>query len=53
MTQDELAKAMGFNGKTTVSGWETGKSAPHSTMLPELAAALKCKIEELFIEEAA
>lgn len=52
MTQSELAAALGYRGKQVISGWESGRSSPPSTKLPELAAALRCKVDDLFAEAA-
>lgn len=46
MTQDTLASALGVQ-RTTISMWETGQSLPRAELLPKLAAALGCTIDEL------
>ena len=47
MTQNELAAFLGVQ-QNTVSQWESGKRNPPSSILPRLADALGCSIDELF-----
>lgn len=47
MTQKELASLTGVQ-QNTVSQWETGDRKPSSTVLPRLANALGCTIDELY-----
>lgn len=49
MSQKELAEKMNVR-QSTVSQWESGQRAPAARMLPALAAALGCSIDELFRE---
>ena len=49
ITQTELANKLGVK-RTTLSMWELGESAPTVRILPALAAALGCSIDELFRE---
>ncbi len=51
MTQDALAQKLNIR-RTTVSMWESGKSAPPAKLLPELAKILQCDISDLFDESA-
>ena len=46
-TQAELARRLGV-GQTTVAMWEIGVNQPRSSMLPRIAAALGCTINDLF-----
>lgn len=48
MTQDELAKRLGLNGKSAVCLWESGETSPRADMLPPLAAELGVKVGDLF-----
>jgi len=50
LTQKELAEALGYTEKS-VSKWESGKAIAPSTILPQLAACLKCDIDGLFAKE--
>lgn len=50
MTQTELAKCVGV-GQTAVANWESGVAKPKTNMLPALAAALGCTIDELYGKE--
>ena len=47
MTQRVLAERLSVSDKT-VSKWETGRGLPDITLLPELAAALRISVAELF-----
>ncbi len=46
MTQQELADKTGV-GRTTVTMWETGAGNPRIQVLPALAKALQCTVDEL------
>lgn len=46
MTQQELADKTGV-GRTTVTMWETGAGNPRIQVLPALARALQCTVDEL------
>ena len=48
MTLQELADRCGVK-HTAVLAWEQGKKLPRADKLPKLAAALGCKIDELFV----
>ena len=47
VSQAELAESLGVTYQA-VSKWETAKSAPDISLLPALAEALDCNINELF-----
>lgn len=47
LSQIQLADKIGV-GQSTVSTWETGDSLPRADKLPQLAAILGCKIDDLF-----
>lgn len=48
MTQSELAKKMGYSG-AAIAMWETGARNPPSRILPKLAEAMGCTIEDLYL----
>lgn len=48
LTQGQLAGKLGLKSPSTITMWELGSRNPPSTMLPNLAAALHCTIDELF-----
>lgn len=50
MTQQELAEKIGV-GRTTVTMWETGAGNPRIQVLPALARALRCTVDELLEAE--
>ncbi len=47
LTQGQLAEKLDVR-ISTVSQWENGQRAPSARLLPALAAALGCSIDELF-----
>lgn len=47
ITQKEFAARIGA-GQGTVSMWETNQSVPRVGMLPKIAQALGCSIQDLF-----
>lgn len=49
MTQKQLGAKIGTK-QSTISGWELGDRTPSVRMLPQIAKALGCRIEELFEE---
>jgi len=49
LTQKELAEILGYTEKS-VSKWESEKAIAPSSVLPHLAACLKCDIDTLFKE---
>ena len=49
MTQKQLSEKMQVN-QTAVSQWETCRCNPSMRLLPALAAALGCTIDELFAD---
>lgn len=50
LTQRALARLLGVTFQA-VSKWETGRSTPDISMLPLLAAAFDCTLDELFFKE--
>ena len=48
VTQVQLAARLGVS-KGTVAMWETGRSWPSAALLPQIAAALQCSIDELYV----
>lgn len=48
LTQEQLAARLGYQGKQTVSGWETGRSTPPSERLQDLAEVLGATVGDLF-----
>ena len=51
LSQAQLAEKLNIT-QGAVSQWEMGLSKPKSEILPELAKALDCTIDELFEDEA-
>lgn len=49
MKQQELADMLKVD-RTTVTKWESGDALPRAGMLPVIATALKCKIDDLLVE---
>lgn len=49
ITQSELARRLGV-GRATVSQWVCGGAYPSTVLLPALAEALGCSIDDLFSE---
>lgn len=47
ITQLELSKILNIS-RSTISMWESGASNPTAEMLPDIAKALHCTIDELF-----
>lgn len=47
MTQDDLAKALGFSGKSTVSQWEAGVRSPDPTTIVKIAKLFNCTTDYL------
>lgn len=47
MTQQALADKLGIL-RSNIANWETGQSLPLAALLPALAEALGCTIDELF-----
>lgn len=46
LTQEALAEQLSI-GQSAVSKWETGETDPDATMLPKLALALHCSLDDL------
>ena len=51
LSQVQLAEKLNIT-QGAVSQWEMGLSKPKSEILPELARALNCTIDDLFDEES-
>lgn len=51
MTQVQLADALGVN-QSTVAAWESGEKYPRANILPALAAALGCTVNDLYAADA-
>ena len=49
MTQGDLAAEVGV-GRSTVTMWETGQNTPPTKLLPALASALECTVDDLLKE---
>ena len=49
LSQKELAEILKV-AQPSVYSWESGRCAPSAKLLPALAAALGCSIDELFAE---
>lgn len=47
LSQEELASAVGVT-RTAVTNWETGFAWPPARLLPLLADALLCTVDDLF-----
>lgn len=50
ITQKDLATKLGVD-QSTISLWESGKTAPRASLLPQIAKICKCTIDELLMEE--
>ena len=50
ITQQSLARILGIN-QSAVSNWETEKAMPRADLLPKLAKALGCSIDDLFRDD--
>ena len=48
LTQAQLAFRLGLKSPSTVTMWESGARKPPSTLLPKLAHALHCTVDELY-----
>lgn len=48
MTQTGLAQKMNLKSSSTITMWESGARNPNSEILPRLADALGCSIDELY-----
>lgn len=46
VSQAELAKRVEVSD-AAVCQWETGKNSPRTKLLPKIAAALECSVDEL------
>lgn len=50
-TQTQLADKLGIS-QSTIAMWETGKAYPRADMLPAIAEALNCSIDDLYAAPA-
>lgn len=50
LSQTALARRLDI-ATQTVGAWETGRSMPQAALLPRIAAALDCAIDDLFDKE--
>lgn len=48
-TQAQLADKLGVS-RAAIAKWETGSAFPRADMLPTIAAALCCSIDDLFAD---
>lgn len=48
-TQIQLAETLGIS-QSTIAMWETGRAYPRADILPAIAAALGCSIDDLFTD---
>ena len=46
ITQEELSNILHVD-RSTISKWENGEALPRAEMLPEIAKALDCSIDDL------
>ena len=46
LTQKQLADSLEVD-QATVSNWELGKTVPYKKMMPKIAKALGCNVEDL------
>lgn len=51
LTQDVVAEFLHVTG-SSVCQWETGKTAPRASLLPQIAKLYGCTIDELLKEES-
>ena len=51
LSQQQLATHIGVV-QTAVSQWECGTTSPSANIIPKIAAALNCTIDELFAQDA-
>ena len=49
--QKDLADRLGLRSNATVCMWESGERRPSTDMLPKIAQALNCTIDELFAQD--
>lgn len=49
MTQAQLANLLALKSPSTVTMWESGARNPTSDILPRLAKALNCSVDELYV----
>ena len=51
MTQDELAMKLGID-RSTVAKWESGDALPRAAMMPDIARALQCSMDDLLCRKS-
>lgn len=49
ITQEELSNILGID-RSTISKWENGEALPRAELLPTIAKALDCSIDDLLCE---
>ncbi|PKM72228.1 MAG: XRE family transcriptional regulator [Firmicutes bacterium HGW-Firmicutes-16] len=49
LTQVQLAEILKV-GQSTVAAWESGEAYPTADKLPEIARAVNCTIDDLYVE---
>lgn len=52
LTQVQLADALGVS-QSTVAAWESGEKYPRASILPALATALGCTVNDLYRSDTA
>ncbi len=50
ISQADLARALGTS-RESISAWESGKYWPSASVLPMLAEACRCRIEDLYLPD--
>ena len=53
ITQAQLAAGLDLKSSSTITMWERGDRRPPSVILPKLANALGCTIDELYGRDSA
>lgn len=53
LTQAQLAARLDLKSPSTVTMWESGARRPPSIILPQLAAELNCKVQDLYKRDSA
>lgn len=50
LTQEEASKQLGIS-ENTLRNWESGKSAPRASKIPDICRLYKCSIENIIFFE--
>ena len=50
LTQEEASKQLGIS-EVTLRNWESGRSAPRASKIPDICRAYKCSVENLIFFE--